>query len=1007
MIADYYEMLGIEPGADRARVEEALARRQAEWSERAREPGDGDRYRGYLAQIPALRRALLGSDLHRAAYDAERDRAGRSGRAAVLDELQRLVALRAAKGGLGVRDRQALAAEAERRGVPREELDRLMEPFPPWPEPPAESDEHEPVAADAPERRRLRRVLDALGRRDLYDLLDLDSDAPAEEVAARLEAALRVGVAPDAPQAAAWAEALSLAQAHLGTREARARYDRGRGQEALERYDETLAFVLRGLTRLDPNTREALVQEAAALGIEPDRAERRIRAVCRREGVAIEVPAGAAPPHDPRRRWLRCRSCGGLTEYSWAEIHGGGQCRHCRAALRWACPVCQQKSWVDEPRCRCGFRQSDAEPMRVHFEAAQHAFHLRRYAEALGHLKHVQRYAPRHVGARKGIEKLQNQLREIRRLRAAYGVERAARRMAAARAIVEQWARLVSPFDARLKAAQEEVRAVLERALELTVRARRKAEADPAAARELYRQALAIAADLPEAAEGLRRCPPDGPADLVGEPRSGRVRLRWTTPPPDGIGPVAFRVLRKEGAAPTHADDGVHLGDVLLPEFEDGPLPPGRAFGYAVFAVREGVRSVLGVATGPIVVTDEARHVRAVPGRGLVELSWRLPAGAVGARVVRRRGAPVRDLKDGETVEARVDGATDAGLEDGRVYHYAVYALFRGPEGRLVPSRGVGLSAVPGEPLGPVTDLRAASRPDGVIDLAWTAPAAGRVRILRSGLPLAWVAGERRAESDLEAAEGSWIEPVAPGRAHDAARDGPTVRHYTPVTFRDGTAVIGAAVEHAHLIDPAGFRVLRDWSDPGRIVARLTPSDDVSVSYLIAARPDRWPDGPDDLRAVRVEVDPGVLRERGFVTIDLPPDRAARDWCVAAYAVVSHGGSLWTSDGETARVLVPSGSGRAVVWYRLTPHGGGKRWTLSVRTEPPGVAFGPTVLVAAPRLLPLKPTEGQQVARFPAGRDGDRHEFAATGLAGRKARLFAEDGPSDAGPLFVPEEAGG
>lgn len=1004
---DYYELLGIGPDADRARIEDALARRQAEWAERAREAGLGDRYRGYLAQIPVIRRWLLGSEADRAAYDAERRRAGRGRREAEWAAMERLVGLRAAKGGLGVRDRQILAEEAERRGIGREELDRLMEPYPPWPEPPQDVEEDEPGGLDRGERERIGRVLEVLGRRDLYDLLDLSEDAPGEEVAARLEAALREGVALDGTHAAAWAEALALAQVHLGTREARAWYDRGREAERLERYEQTLGFVLRGLTRLDPNTREALIQEAAGLGIPPERAERRLRAACRREGVAIEIPAGGLPPHDPRRRWLRCRVCGGLTEYSWAEIHGGGQCRHCRGVLRWVCPVCQHRMWVDEPRCRCGFRQCDAEPMRFHFEAAQHAFRLRRYREALGHLRQVQRYAPRHVGARKGVEKLQHQIREIRRLRAAYAVERAARRMTAARAIVEQWSRLASPLDGRLKAAQDEVGAALAQAQALTVRARRKQESDPAAARELYRQALGIASDLAEAVEGLRRCPPDGPTELVGEVRSGRVRLRWQPPPPDGLGPVGFRVVRKEGAAPRHAEDGTPVADVVLPEFEDGPLPAGRSFGYAVFTIREGVRSQLGVATGPIVVTDEVRQAQAVPGRGMVELTWRLPTEAVGARVVRRVGAPVRDVKDGEVVEARRDGAVDRGLENGRVYHYAIYALFRGPAGRLVPSRGVGLTAVPGDVVEPVMDLRAVSRADGVVELTWKEAAAGRVRIACGELPMVWVAGERRTVSELEAVEGRWIDPVEPGRAYDTARNGESgVRYYTPVSFGEGLAVVGAVVEHAHLMDPAGLRVMRDWRNPGRLVVGLGLGADGASGYRIAACADRWPEGPDDPKAVCVSVERRELEERGVVTIDLPAEQAGRAWHVVAYAAIWRGGSLWTSDGQTARVRVePLRSGRVVVWYRLVGSVGGKRWSIRLRTEPPGSAIGPTVLVAAPRLLPLRPTEGQTVARFPAGRDGARYEFEAAGLASRKIRLFAEGGAESV--LLLPEESGG
>src|SRR3954454_12372376 len=105
MVPDYYVMLGVEPTADRPTLEEALARCQPAWSSGTRNPKTKHTYQSYLDQIPALRQALLGDPAARAAYDAERAAARRVEREARLDALQRLLRLRAAKGGLTVADR--------------------------------------------------------------------------------------------------------------------------------------------------------------------------------------------------------------------------------------------------------------------------------------------------------------------------------------------------------------------------------------------------------------------------------------------------------------------------------------------------------------------------------------------------------------------------------------------------------------------------------------------------------------------------------------------------------------------------------------------------------------------------------------------------------------------------------------------------------------------------------------------------------------------------------------
>src|SRR5947209_14996326 len=105
MVPDYYAMLGVDPGADRATLEAALARNQPIWSSGTRNPKNKHTYQSYLDQIPALRRTLLGDPTVRAAYDAELAAARRVERDRKLDELQHLIRLRAAKGGFNESDR--------------------------------------------------------------------------------------------------------------------------------------------------------------------------------------------------------------------------------------------------------------------------------------------------------------------------------------------------------------------------------------------------------------------------------------------------------------------------------------------------------------------------------------------------------------------------------------------------------------------------------------------------------------------------------------------------------------------------------------------------------------------------------------------------------------------------------------------------------------------------------------------------------------------------------------
>ena len=63
-------------------------------------------------------------------------------------------------------------------------------------------------------------------------------------------------------------------------------YDRTLALEAEEVFEGMAGFALKGLNRLDGGTLDALINEAASLGISSERADRLIGRICRRLGCA-------------------------------------------------------------------------------------------------------------------------------------------------------------------------------------------------------------------------------------------------------------------------------------------------------------------------------------------------------------------------------------------------------------------------------------------------------------------------------------------------------------------------------------------------------------------------------------------------------------------------------------------------------------------------------------------------------------------------------------------------
>jgi hypothetical protein len=992
MVPDYYAMLGVDSAADQAAIQGALDRCRHQWSSGTRNPKYKHTYQSYLDQIPEIRRRLLADASARAAYDSELAAEAGATRDRKLDELQRLVRLRAAKGGLTVSDRKVLRDRAEALGLTSEDLDLLIEPIPPRPEAPASVAEPEEAdeGLDPVTRRQIRAALELVGRRDLYDALGLTRDATPDEVASRADSERQRWMRKSQVTAekTAWLEVVSYAQSHLAQTVGRAKYDRTLARDLEDEFARSVAFALEGLAALDPGTRHVLLDEAASRGITPDRADHLISRACRTAGItrdgglAAGFPAGDAPA-----RYLRCRSCGGVVEFGRvAKDPDHATCRHCRAMLRWQCPACRKDHWVDEPRCACRFELKNLEPLLRHFEAAQHAHKVRDDESALDHLAKVQEYAPHHVGARKAIEKIKEQLAEVEAKKADFELARGRKQLLAAREALMAWARLVPPDSPPLLAAQSELLTGLREAQALVARARSVQGSDPSAARAHYRQALAVASDLPDARDGLRSLPPDAPPMLRAEITDEAVVLRWTAPAPDGLGPPSYRVVRKVGGIPSRVDDGTVVADVDVPEATDRGATPGQVVGYAVFTMR-GSASAIGATLPAFPFLLDVQDVRAEGERGEIRLSWTLPTRAIGAEVVRLGGPGGAD----KVIDALADHAVDRGLDEGRIYRYRVAAFFRGSDGRSHFAPGVEIAATPSPPAAPAGPLTVSREPEGRVEVRWPAVPRGTIKVLRTSSPLPYPAGARLASSEANRLEGVWLNADRSDAATDPEPPMVGACHYTPFVFLNGTATIGSPAGYSSMPDPTDLRAVRVGTGRVHLRWRWTPRANEAI---IVARPGAPPRRPDDPEAVRQTVNEADYSRQGYFALTLPVESQGGPWHLAVFSVAIVDGQRLTSPGleSTARTVVPGPNPEVTVAYALRrPNLTGKSWALSFKTDPPGSTIPPTVLVAHSRTVPLSPDDGEIVERFPACRDGATFPVRPRlDLTRHSARLFAD-----------------
>jgi hypothetical protein len=1045
MVPDYYARLEVDPGAERPEIEAALKRLQPAWSMGTRNPKTRHSNQLYLDEIPALRKALLSDPSSRAAYDAELAVVQIAERDAKLDELQKMARLRAAKGGLSPSDHALLVDEAAKLGLTEDDLLRVTKNIPMFVETAGLNGDAEldhDVAADVLDpstRRQIRVVLDHVGCRDLYDALGVSRDAPKNYIEARADEERQrwMKKAQVTAEKTAWLEIITHGQSHLSSPKARGRYDRTLAQEAEESFEGLAAFALKGLNRLDPGTLEALIHEAASLGIPSERADRLIGRLCRRSGVTREhgsvaplagVSYSTTPAHAngaAKFGVVRCRQCAGITELSpVARKANSARCRHCGTSLKWDCPVCKRKAWVDERRCECGFRQALREPVVRHFEAAQNAFRSFDLAGALEHLARVQAFAPNLPGARNGFAKVHQRQADIARVQLAYETARAGGRLVSARGAIEAWSKLVDPESLELQAAMSEVARGLRRAESLAARARNLERTDPTTARDLYRQSLAIAADLPDALTGLKRTPPDPPTALDGQVHGDRIRLTWTPPPPDGLGSLTFVVVRKGGGPLLHPGDGTRIAEVSTCEFDDTHATPGETVGYAVMSKRGGVESVTAISLGPFVFLADVKDVRVELHQHEVELAWTLPRGVSDVRVIRKQGGPPKNPRDGERLPVALDHALDRNVDPNEIYHYGVYAIYAMSDGRLFPSPGVVVSARPQAPVSALAAPRLLLEPGGRVRIDWIEPARGSVKIMRTAHPVPLAAGTQLAMAEAEALGGDWIEPMAPDRAHDP--EPPTEGHcyYTPLTVWAGTYTIGHAAALSRVADASELRATRTGTGLGagsggtRVTLRWRWAADASAT-LIVARQGTPPLGPNDPETVRATVYRAEYDRQDCWTLSLSPSRPINNvddapssspplarspfdpvaldvgpWHIRVYSVIDLDGSRSFSPGleSSSSTILPGPHPEVTVSYVLKrPWFPGLPWSVAFRTEPVSSAVPPMVLVAHQRAVPLSVDDGQIIAHFPAGRDGAQFRIRTPlNLAQYGVRVFAD-----------------
>lgn len=530
-----------------------------------------------------------------------------------------------------------------------------------------------------------------------------------------------------------------------------------------------------------------------------------------------------------------------------------------------------------------------------------------------------------------------------------------------------------------LTADLAEIDAMLERARSLE-------GTDVEAAAEEYVRAGQRCRD-PEVVSALRRCRPAEPARASASVSGDTVTVGWV-PSTARAGDITYRVVRH--VAGGGAGDGATLGTGLTGlTVIDSAAPAGVAVTYSVWTVRNDEASQVPRTTQPVAVLRSARNLELLPGENVVEVRWDLPEAASAARVTRRT--------DGEPsgTQRRIDGSSvrDTDVRMGVTYEYVVESEYRLAGGSVGHGPPVAGRIRPQELPQPVRDLASVVEDDSIL-LSWTAPPRGEVEV-------------RVLDAAPDVRPGQVVRSAAAGRlgsrvrAIGAAHEGqlrmvlPTDgrRHWLlPLTVADGVAVVGVAVEYDSRLpavtelraDQLGNQVQLRWCWPPRV-----------SEVLVLSRADVPPTGPDDANAVRRRLTHALYQRSGAIVAAT----GANHWIGVCVTAFTDGAPVY---GPMATV---SASVPRELTYEIQRVGGFRKRHLRrlVVTADGAGAVGGVRVVARPRIPPLTPQDGVELASFPAPATGMTTLTGEFSLTERGRPLFLRAFPADAdGVVLVP-----
>jgi hypothetical protein len=961
-MADFnlFLMLDLDPAApwDKAAFDRSLQKKQALWSADADHPNQKKKNeaRHNIQLIPQLI-AVAADEQRRTEQAAEARNAAEARRKALSRELERDLKWLQVKGYLTPKQ----LADLEKQYVPavisQEALKRRLHV--PVQAKPAIEAESGPAVLDPSKARKIQDDLDEVSKSDLYDFLELDRNSAlhvlrekADDLYTRSQKNVNKTAKVEAQSRLA-GECRDL----FKTDEGRARYDATVDDARFDGMRDAANKMAGEANMLSAAAVQMLVDEFLSAGGARvvQRGIATLRSHAAKRGWVVELPPGM----------LEARTCGNghvVTGTPAAEA----RCRECGVPLFEDCPRCPERKIASDQRAcpSCEFPLGNRSHVQKECDKADTLCAQMRFKEAGQHSAQAAaawpqatrgelqvRIAALQKQISEGLAGQRGQLQEVQQ-----ALQQ--RRFYLARDLLLDAARVFPLHAPELAADRAAADSGISRAQAALTRARNLPDAGSRA--DAYLDVLEIAVDCQEALDALEATPPEPPASLQASVAGREVHLQWQARP---ARLTAYVLLRRASSPQSSAT----LIPVQGMSHADASPEAGVPLYYTVYAVRGNTRSSKGAELRePVYVLDEIRDLQIRPGDGEVSLTWEKPAGAATVIVRRSKGSAPRTATEGVSVPVASDGASARdrdGLENGQVYEYTVFTRLSLPGGRVMISHGTRKTATPVEPPAPIQELVFSRMPGGSerLQVSWTAPTRGEVRVFPGSQSFQLRAGEQRTLEELIQRFGQPLRGGPVSVEDTLSTQG--VRYYLPVTVVHGSATIGQ--EHAY----------RNMADCTHLESEIR-GDRVRLRW-------KWPPGCTQVLigcsprgyVTEKEATPLSLLQYGGQThghhdiVNLGHD----DLHVVIYAQYGAAGRpMLSSTGYRKLVLVKS---RMMISYEILKHILWGTLKLKVRVLKGEGRFPALILVRSERKLPARKTDGVRILEVPRDTPREEREF--------------------------------